>query len=234
MGIQTEDAEIAVQDSETSAVAGTDATQRLPLETPSASALGAFHLEKTYGKRRVVDNVSLHVEQGEVVGLLGANGAGKYDLLYDCGPRAPHRGTVLLQNVSYRAAHVPSGTLGLGYLPRSLHFSEDDDRAEYPAVLETMGMPGANVLPYWKSCCKSLVSPMCATRVVMRCQVVKEARNRAALPPTRSTFSSTSLLLGSTQGVMTSNVILYLRQRGIGILVTITVRETLGVRIVPT
>ena len=46
-------------------------------ERASARALAAFDLRKSYGRRRVVDDVSLHVEPGEVVGLLGANGAGK-------------------------------------------------------------------------------------------------------------------------------------------------------------
>src|SRR5947208_15597775 len=34
-------------------------------------------ISKTYRGRRVVDDVSLFVQQGEVVGLLGPNGAGK-------------------------------------------------------------------------------------------------------------------------------------------------------------
>lgn len=35
------------------------------------------HLSKTYGKRRVVDDLSLSVRAGEVFGFLGPNGAGK-------------------------------------------------------------------------------------------------------------------------------------------------------------
>ena len=35
------------------------------------------NLQKSYGGRRVVDNVSFTVSRGEVVGLLGRNGAGK-------------------------------------------------------------------------------------------------------------------------------------------------------------
>jgi len=34
-------------------------------------------LTKTYRRRRVVDEVSIHVDEGEIVGLLGPNGAGK-------------------------------------------------------------------------------------------------------------------------------------------------------------
>src|SRR5712664_2573990 len=43
---------------------------REPEKTPSSLALAAFNLYKSYGKRCVVDDVSLHVEKGEVVGLL--------------------------------------------------------------------------------------------------------------------------------------------------------------------
>ncbi|MBQ7030339.1 MAG: ATP-binding cassette domain-containing protein, partial [Thermoguttaceae bacterium] len=39
--------------------------------------LKAEGLVKIYGNRRVVDGVSFEVREGEIVGLLGANGAGK-------------------------------------------------------------------------------------------------------------------------------------------------------------
>ena len=39
--------------------------------------LEARGLVKKYGRRLVVDGVDFHVNSGEVVGLLGANGAGK-------------------------------------------------------------------------------------------------------------------------------------------------------------
>jgi len=40
-------------------------------------SLRAVGLEKSYGRKKVVDGVSVRVEQGEIVGLLGRNGAGK-------------------------------------------------------------------------------------------------------------------------------------------------------------
>src|SRR5450432_3989579 len=72
------------------------AAERVP-RTPSPQALAAFHLYKTYGKRCVVDDVSLHVEKGEVVGLLGANGAGKTTSFYMIiGLERPDSGVVRL------------------------------------------------------------------------------------------------------------------------------------------
>ncbi|WP_456464365.1 LPS export ABC transporter ATP-binding protein [Persephonella sp.] len=41
------------------------------------STLEVKHLKKKYKDRTVVDDVSLHVQEGEIVGLLGPNGAGK-------------------------------------------------------------------------------------------------------------------------------------------------------------
>lgn len=44
--------------------------------------LRAENLVKTYKKRTVVSNVSVEVNQGEIVGLLGPNGAGKTTTFY--------------------------------------------------------------------------------------------------------------------------------------------------------
>jgi lipopolysaccharide export system ATP-binding protein len=46
------------------------------------STLEAQGLVKIYRRRRVVNDVALHVSQGEIVGLLGPNGAGKTTTFY--------------------------------------------------------------------------------------------------------------------------------------------------------
>ncbi|PLX52566.1 MAG: LPS export ABC transporter ATP-binding protein [Desulfobulbaceae bacterium] len=59
--------------------------------------LEARELAKQYHKRRVVDGVSLQVENGSVVGLLGPNGAGKTTSFYMiAGFVRPTSGKVLL------------------------------------------------------------------------------------------------------------------------------------------
>src|SRR5437764_10713430 len=54
-------------------------------------------ISKTYRRRRVVDDVSVFVQQGEVVGLLGPNGAGKTTTFYMIvGLILPDSGRILL------------------------------------------------------------------------------------------------------------------------------------------
>src|SRR6202167_2312683 len=57
----------------------------------------AADLRKSYRGRKVVDNVSLEIRQGAVVGLLGPNGAGKTTTFYILvGLARPDSGRVLL------------------------------------------------------------------------------------------------------------------------------------------
>ncbi|AUI62710.1 ABC transporter ATP-binding protein [Amycolatopsis sp. BJA-103] len=53
------------------------------------------NLRKTYGEHVAVDDVSFHVEQGEIFGILGTNGAGKTTTV-EClqGLRTPDSGSI--------------------------------------------------------------------------------------------------------------------------------------------
>ncbi len=75
---------------------------------------------KRYRKRTVVNEVSLYVEQGEIVGLLGPNGAGKTTSFYIMvGLIKPFSGEVFLDDLNitkmpmYRRAQQ-----GISYLPQ--------------------------------------------------------------------------------------------------------------------
>jgi lipopolysaccharide export system ATP-binding protein len=77
-------------------------------------------LVKQYHNRTVVNKVSVHVNQGEIVGLLGPNGAGKTTTFYMVvGLIRPDEGNVYLneQNITslpmYKRAQM-----GIGYLPQ--------------------------------------------------------------------------------------------------------------------
>jgi len=57
-------------------------------------------LEKSYGRRKVVNGVSLTVGEAEIVGLLGPNGAGKStSFKMTCGIVRPDRGKVILGGI---------------------------------------------------------------------------------------------------------------------------------------
>lgn len=82
--------------------------------------LHSENLVKFYGKRQVVRNVSLEVNQGEIVGLLGPNGAGKTTTFYMVvGFIRPNEGQVFLNDEEitnlpmYKRAQK-----GIGYLPQ--------------------------------------------------------------------------------------------------------------------
>lgn len=75
-------------------------------------------VQKTYGKRQVVNRVSLSVAQGEVVGLLGPNGAGKTTSFYIAtGLERPDAGRVCLDEIDITDLPMHQrARLGIGYL----------------------------------------------------------------------------------------------------------------------
>ena len=78
------------------------------------------NLVKAFGERRVVNDVSINVEQGTVVGLLGPNGAGKTTTFYMIvGIEKPDSGEVLIDG--REITHMPMherALAGIGYLPQ--------------------------------------------------------------------------------------------------------------------
>ncbi|MBS1641753.1 MAG: LPS export ABC transporter ATP-binding protein [Bacteroidetes bacterium] len=78
------------------------------------------HLVKTYKSRTVVNNVSINVQQGEIVGLLGPNGAGKTTTFYMVvGLIKPDEGTVFLNEEDItKLPMYKRAQMGIGYLPQ--------------------------------------------------------------------------------------------------------------------
>jgi branched-chain amino acid transport system ATP-binding protein len=117
-----------------------------------------------YGLHRALDRVSLQVQPGEMVVMLGANGAGKSSLLKALGGMLPAQGQVHLdgRDLSTLPAHriveaglalVPEGrgvfgdltvaeNLSLGALPRRARAHEADNRARvldlFPRLAERL------------------------------------------------------------------------------------------------
>ncbi len=80
--------------------------------------LRAEHLVKIYKGRRVVNDISVQVEQGEIVGLLGPNGAGKTTSFYMIvGLIQPNEGKIFLEDKPITALPMyKRAQLGIGYL----------------------------------------------------------------------------------------------------------------------
>jgi lipopolysaccharide export system ATP-binding protein len=77
-------------------------------------------LVKSYGRRTVVNDVSVEVNEGEIVGLLGPNGAGKTTTFYMIvGFITPNQGAVYLDDKEItRDAMYVRARKGVGYLPQ--------------------------------------------------------------------------------------------------------------------
>lgn len=84
------------------------------------STLETIEISKSYNGRRVVDNVSVRVEQGEVVGLLGPNGAGKTTSFYiTVGLVSPESGAVMLNEEDITSLPMYlRARKGVSYLPQ--------------------------------------------------------------------------------------------------------------------
>lgn len=80
--------------------------------------LRADHLIKIYKGRKVVNNLSIEVEQGEIVGLLGPNGAGKTTSFYMIvGLIKPDEGVIHLEDQDItKLPMYKRAKLGIGYL----------------------------------------------------------------------------------------------------------------------
>lgn len=77
-------------------------------------------LVKQYKHRRVVNNVSIEVNQGEIVGLLGPNGAGKTTSFYMIvGLIQPLEGKIFLNDEDITGmAMYKRAQMGIAYLPQ--------------------------------------------------------------------------------------------------------------------
>ncbi|MCA3181816.1 MAG: LPS export ABC transporter ATP-binding protein [Burkholderiales bacterium] len=120
------------------------------LAHPPASRLVARNLMKAYGGRQVVKDVSIDVKSGEVVGLLGRNGAGKTTCFYMIAGLVPtDRGRIELDDVSISRLPIHKrARRGLSYLPQEASvFRKLTVEENVLAVLELQVGPDGRPLP---------------------------------------------------------------------------------------
>ncbi|MBZ9538480.1 MULTISPECIES: LPS export ABC transporter ATP-binding protein [Modicisalibacter] len=102
--------------------------------------LVARHLAKSYKSRRVVQDISLTIGQGSIVGLLGPNGAGKTTSFYMIvGLVRADAGEVAIDDLDLsRAPMHQRARAGIGYLPQEASIFRKLSVADnIMAILET-------------------------------------------------------------------------------------------------
>ena len=107
--------------------------------------LATDEIAKSYRGRRVVNGVSLHINQAEVVGLLGPNGAGKTTSFYMIvGLVPPDSGRILIdgQDISNVPMYLRARNYGISYLPQEPSvFRKLSVEENIMAVLEVQPIP---------------------------------------------------------------------------------------------
>ena len=201
------------------------------------SVLQSKKIVKIYGKRTVVNNVSVSVNQGEIVGLLGPNGAGKTTTFYMItGMIKPNSGDIYMNDTvitgypMYRRAR-----LGVAYLPQEASiFRKLSVENNLIAIMEMIGMPKKEQ----RERCDQLLNELNITHIAksLGYQLSGGERRRTEIARTLVTNPKFILLDEPFAGVDPiavediQSIVFSLKERGIGVLITDhNVHETLTI-----
>ena len=199
--------------------------------------LQTFEISKAYRGRRVVDDLSVYVEQGEVVGLLGPNGAGKTTSFYMIvGLISPDSGRVCLDEQEItNLAMYQRARLGISYLPQEPSvFRRLTVEENLMAILETMPLSNGER----RARMLQLVEQLGLDQVRHNKGYALSGGERRRVEIARSLVIQPSFLLldepfsgiDPKQVLEIQKIVSELKTNGIGILVTDhNVRETLAV-----
>lgn len=194
-------------------------------------------LVKTYNGRKVVNNVSLSVEQGTVVGLLGPNGAGKTTTFYMIvGIEKPDEGQVILEEKDIAQLQMyQRARAGIGYLPQEASiFRKMTVEENLLAILETTELTIEEQQAKMDSLIKEFhIEHIRKSRGVM---LSGGERRRVEIARSLATDPAFILLDEPFAGIDPiavadiQDIIHHLAKRGIGVLITDhNVRETLSI-----
>ncbi len=199
--------------------------------------LEAKGLVKRYSGRAVVNHVSLSVQQGEIVGLLGRNGAGKttaFRMIIGMFP--PNSGSVVFDGVPVtRMPMYKRARRGMGYLSQEPSiFQRLTVRDNIMAILETMSL--TKVARGER--CENLLEQFGLAHVSAQLARTLSGGERRKLEIARALVTNPIMILldepfSGVDPIAVEDVqreIMGLRERGISILLTDhNVRETLNV-----
>jgi len=194
-------------------------------------------LVKIYNGKRVVNEVDIRVNRHEIVGLLGANGAGKTTSFYMItGLIQPNAGKVFFDDTEItKMPMFERARLGMGYLAQEPSiFRRLTVEDNIKAILETLPLSkGAQ-----KERLKKLLDDLKITKLANQKAFTLSGGERRRLEIARALVTEPAVLLLDEpfSGVDPKSVhdvqeiILELKERGLGILITDhNVRETLTV-----
>ncbi len=199
--------------------------------------LQTVEISKSYGGRKVVDNVTVRVEQGEVVGLLGPNGAGKTTSFYIIvGLISPESGQVLLDEepITQLPMYLRARRR-ISYLPQEPSvFRKLSVEDNLMAILQTLNLSRRER----RERMQELISDMGLETVRRSKGYMLSGGERRRVEIARSLVLQPDFILldepfsgiDPLQVIELQRIIQDLKRRGIGILVTDhNVRETLAV-----
>ncbi len=208
-----------------------------------SSRLTIRGLRKSYGARTVVHDVSLDVNNGEVVGLLGPNGAGKTTSCYMIVGRVrADAGSIQIDGQAIEQMPIHRrARLGLSYLPQEASIFRKLTVAEnVRAVLELQQGPDGRALPraeierrltelleqlhetQWREAPAPALSGGERRRV--------EIARALATQPRFILLDEPFAGIDPLAVIEIQRIIAFLKKRGIGVLITDhNVRETLGI-----
>ena len=209
-----------------------------PIKQNKLTILAAKNLNKSYGKRTIINDVSLQVNDSEVVGLLGPNGAGKTTCFYMIvGLVAADKGHILLDetdltdlSMHLRARH------GIGYLAQEASIFRKLSVADnIYAILETRKDLNRQAR---RAKLESLLEEFQITHIRDSLGISLSGGERRRVEIARALATEPSFILldepfagvDPISVIEIQKIVTHLKERGIGVLITDhNVRETLSI-----
>ena len=207
------------------------------------STLKVSGLQKSYGKRQVVQDVSLDVKSGEVVGLLGPNGAGKTTSFYMIVGLVPSdAGTIDLNGVNISRFPIHRrARLGLSYLPQEASvFRKLNVEDNIRAVLELQHNEDGKPLskPEIEERLNTLLADLQIEKLRENTATSLSGGERRRVEIARALATNPRFILldepfagiDPIAVIEIQRIVRFLKERDIGVLITDhNVRETLGI-----
>jgi lipopolysaccharide export system ATP-binding protein len=208
-----------------------------------ASRLAARNLMKAYGGRQVVKDVSIDVRSGEVVGLLGRNGAGKTTCFYMIAGLVPtDGGRIELDGESIGRLPIHKrARRGLSYLPQEASvFRKLTVEENVLAVLELQTAPDGRPLPRpeIRRRLDALLDELQIAHLRSNPALSLSGGERRRVEIARALATSPRFILldepfagvDPIAVIEIQRIVRFLKERSIGVLITDhNVRETLGI-----